>query len=372
MTAGRRSVGLRLRELRNRLIANPRFRRASARTPFVKRVANRRARELFDLTAGFTYTQTLLAFVQSGIGEALANEAATFEQIATRCKPISHRTIEAILRGAAGIDLVRQYSDYYALSDLGVALASEPGVLAMVRHHADVYQDLAEPLRALANDTPTRTAAIWQYAGGRGADGTDREGAERYSALMTATQAFVANEIVSAYRFSKHEHLVDVGGGAGEFALHVAREAPSIRATVFDLPDVVHVTSERMVNLAMSERIKALGGSFYDDPVPPDGDIYTLVRVLYDQDDEPARNLLANLYGGMPTGATILVAEPMASVSGAERLGTYFTMYLAAMQSGRCRTPREVCDLLTDAGFRNARPKPVNNPIFASLVMAER
>ena len=43
------------------LLASPRFRRWAAAFPLTRPIARRRARELFDLCAGFVYSQVLLA-----------------------------------------------------------------------------------------------------------------------------------------------------------------------------------------------------------------------------------------------------------------------------------------------------------------------
>ena len=364
--------GLRLRALRNRIIATPAFRRRAATIPFVRHIAARRASDLFDLTAGFAYTQATLAFVVSGIGDVLRTSPTTLDALAGELPDLSADTIERILDAAEGIGLIVRRGEVVALDDLGVALMHEPGVLAMVRHHRDVYADLTDPLALFASSEPTRTSAFWQYAGGRADGGTDPEGAAAYSALMAVTQGFVADELIAAYRFGCHRHLIDVGGGSGAFAAKVALATPELAVTVFDLPDVVPLATERFERDGLTGRAGVVGGSFHDAPLPSDGDVYSLVRVLYDHDDEPAMTLLSDLRAAMPSGATLLVGEPMASLPGARKVGTYFTMYLAAMRSGRCRTPERIIAMLREAGFTKARRRPVRAPLFTGLVSARK
>ena len=59
--------------LRNRLIADPAFQRRAASLPFVRAIAARRARALFDICAGFVYSQVLLACVRLSLFEKLAD-----------------------------------------------------------------------------------------------------------------------------------------------------------------------------------------------------------------------------------------------------------------------------------------------------------
>ncbi|MFU8765893.1 MAG: hypothetical protein ACNA7T_15290, partial [Haliea sp.] len=49
---------------RDRLLTNPRFHHWAVRLPLTRPIARRRSRELFDLTAGFVYSQVLFACVQ--------------------------------------------------------------------------------------------------------------------------------------------------------------------------------------------------------------------------------------------------------------------------------------------------------------------
>ena len=360
-------VRRRARLARSRLIGSARFRALSARTPGMRRIARGRANALFDLTAGFAYSQALTAIVELGVIERCADGATRADLAAIDLPPPA---LDALLDAAVALDLLSTIGDTHYPGDLGAALMGEPGLIAMVRHHALPYRDLATPVALLRGETEPETAAFWQYAGGRADGGTTPDGAARYSDLMGATQGFVAREVVDAYPFARHRHLVDIGGGSGAFALAAARAAPDLRVTVFDLPDVAPLAAERLAAEGLGERAGAVGGSFHDDALPRGADLYSLVRVLYDHDDAPALDLLRRVRAAMPDGATLLIAEPMADLPRHERVGAYFAMYLAAMRSGRCRSPARICAMLREAGFSRAGARAVRSPLFTGLVVA--
>jgi len=56
---------------RNKLLANPDFHRKARRNPFMRFMARRRARALFDLCSGFVYSQVLSTCVQLNLFEEL-------------------------------------------------------------------------------------------------------------------------------------------------------------------------------------------------------------------------------------------------------------------------------------------------------------
>ena len=57
---------------RNRTIANPAFQRWAAAFPLTRGIARRNTRALFDLCAGFVYSQTLFACIRLDLFAILA------------------------------------------------------------------------------------------------------------------------------------------------------------------------------------------------------------------------------------------------------------------------------------------------------------
>ncbi len=75
----------RWRLFRNRLLANTEFQRWAAKTPLVRRIASKKAVELHHLTAGFVYTQTLTAVVQSNLLAVLQGRIESTKSVAAMC-----------------------------------------------------------------------------------------------------------------------------------------------------------------------------------------------------------------------------------------------------------------------------------------------
>jgi demethylspheroidene O-methyltransferase len=72
-----------------------------------------------------------------------------------------------------------------------------------------------------------------------------------------------------------------------------------------------------------------------------------------------------------PPGGTVLVAEPMAGMRGAETVGAaYFSLYLLAMGQGRPREPGEYRDFLARAGFRRIRSPRPRSPVLTGVITA--
>jgi demethylspheroidene O-methyltransferase len=377
--------------LRNRLIADPRFQRWAASSLLTRFVARRRARALFDLCAGFVYSQVLLACVRLHLFEILSEGPRSLKSLADLLS-LTPDAAERLLRAAASLDLVRALpGDRYALADLGASLLGNPSVEAFIEHHSLLYDDLRDPVALLRGETSTKLSGFWPYAKDRpdristhlkspdeeNSNGDAGDVAETsyaaYSALMARSQALVAQDILDAYPIAKHRCLLDVGGGEGAFVMAAIARAPDLSFKLFDLPPVAARARDKLSAKGLSSKVEITGGSFLDNVLPRGADLITLVRIVHDHDDESTLALLRAVYAALSPGGTLLLAEPMAGTRGAEPIGdAYFGFYLLAMGRGRSRTPAEISKLLKAAKFDQIQEISTRRPMLASVIIAHR
>jgi demethylspheroidene O-methyltransferase len=363
----------RLKLARNRLLMSPTFRRWAAAFPLTAPLARRKAGESFDLVAGFVYSQVLLACVRLRLLDHLAAGPRPADDLA-KALGLRPEALARLLRAAAALRLVDlEDNGSVILGERGAALVDQPGILAMVEHHAILYDDLRDPVALLRGEGgPTGLSQFWTYAG-RGAPGRPGRDAAAYSALMTASLPLLVEEVFAAYPLGRHRHLLDVGGGEGGFAEAVARRWPALDVTLFDLPEVAARARQRLSRIPAAGRIAVSGGDFRRDALPTGCDIISLVRIVHDHDDDVVRPLLRAAHDALPPGGTLLIAEPMAGEPGAGAVGeAYFNIYLLAMGQGRARRPDELAALLRDAGFVDPRQRATRQPLITGVMTARR
>ena len=369
--------GLRERWLgwRDRLLASPSFQAGAARFPLTRWIARRRARAVFDLVAGFVYSQVLLACVKLRVFELLAEGPRRLDDIARRIG-LDGDAAARLLSAAVALRLVeRRGGDRFGLGVLGAPLAGNAGLAGMIEHHEMLYADLGDPVALLRGDAraPSRLAAYWPYAGAAEPAAADADEVSAYSQLMSASQPLVAGEILAAYPLGRHRAVLDVGGGEGTFLITAGKKLPRLGLILFDLPAVAARAKRRFAAAGMGTRADAIGGSFLHDALPRGADIVTLVRVLHDHDDASVATLLGAVHAALPPGGTVLVAEPMAETPGAEPMGdAYFGFYLLAMGRGRPRSSARLIDMLAAAGFVDMRLRATHLPLQTQLLVATR
>ncbi|MEQ8251166.1 MAG: methyltransferase [Oceanibaculum nanhaiense] len=372
------SLAIRLRHWRNRQIASPRFRRLMSRLPIARWIANRKANQLFRLTAGFIHSQILGSCVRLGLFDLLAEGGRTTDALAEACQLDPGRML-LLLEQAERLGLIRRMAaDFWMLDDAGAVVAGDPGLAAMIRHHDMLYRDLGQLDDLLRGSAPedihgTELARFWAYARGGAVTGLDAAAVAPYSALMRLSQAMIAGCVLGAHDFGRHRCLLDIGGGDGAFLVAAAMAYPALELRLFDLPAVAARAEDHLAAHGLAQRSRVHGGDFGQAPIPDDADCVTLIRILCDHDDGPARRILRNLYRSLQPGTQLVVAEAMAGPSeGARLAASYFSLYFLAMGSGRCRTGSEIQDLLSEAGFRSPRIVPTSSPLLATLIVATR
>ena len=300
-----------------------RWSRANALTRWITR---RRTRQVFDLMAGFVYSQVLLACVRLRLLETVAEEPRTLPELAQACS-VPAAGLQRLLNAAVALRLMELRGEgRYGLGALGAPIAGHAGIRAMIEHHAVLYQDMQDPVALLRDQLDQgRMSHYWPYA-------LDKE-------RDTRRQDWQAEKIA---RYS-------------------------------DLPQVAALARGNFARQGFGARATAHGGSFLHDRLPTGADLVTLVRVAHDHPDADVAQLLRNIHDALPPGGTLLLAEPMAQHADAPPQGdAYFHFYLLAMGSGRLRTAAELGGLLKAAGFISIERVPNPMPLHTEVLIARK
>lgn len=358
--------------LRDRLLASPKFQRWAASFPLTRPIAQRRARAIFDLGAGFVYSQVLRACLQLNLFDILYEGPQELTVLAQRFNLSVEATVR-LLKAARSLQLVSQKSEtIYRLGPLGAALAGNTSVIEMIKHHHLLYADLHDPLALLRGENePTQLSQYWAYARQDNPASLKDGNIFEYSRLMSVSQAMIIEDVLDAFSLKSYKCLLDVGGGEGFFVKAAVDRNPELEGIVFDLPSVVQRAHAQFEGSQSSERIRAIGGNFLTDDLPKDADVISLVRVILDHTDENALGILKAVCKALPNKGALLIAEPMSETPGAEPVSdAYFGFYLLAMGQGQTRTKEHHWRLLKAAGFSKMREIRTRRPFLTRLLVA--
>lgn len=358
---------------RNALLASERFQNFATAFPPTRPISRKRSRALFDIVAGFTYSQVLYAVVKLDLISTLSTSPKTTETLAAQYNFETDRLLR-LLKASESLDILeRTKNGAWTLGVHGAALAGNSWIMRFIMHHDLLYRDAEDPLSLLRD--PQRDTALkrfWSYADRDGAPDAKTEDVAAYTELMSASQKAVAREIIATYDFARHTHVMDVGGSNGTFLSELAFHSPLPALTLFDLPPVAELARSRLGALGLENRVVIKAGSFLHDDLPKGADLITLIRILHDHDDDSVLSLFERVRHAIPAKGVLLIAEPLSGEKSiAPVADAYFGLYFAAMGQGKTRNLAEIAELARKAGFSKARALPTRMPLITGLIQIE-
>ena len=178
---------------------------------------------------------------------------------------------------------------------------------------------------------------VWGYLS------KDAEASRVFDAAMTGKAHGQVAGVIATYDFSGATVIGDIGGGAGHLLRAILQATPSAKGVLFDQPHVVDkaVTSDRM---------QTQGGNFFTDTLPA-CDVYVLMEVIHDWDDDHARQILSGIRASAPPGARVLLIEALVPDKDVPSFPRTLDLWMLTI-SGKQRSLDEYAALLAQTGFR--------------------
>lgn len=147
--------------------------------------------------------------------------------------------------------------------------------------------------------------------------------------------------------------LLDVGGGSGAYSMEFIRQNPEIRATVFDLPNVIPITNEFIEKEGFSNRIKTCVGNYTTDELPQGFDTIFLSAIIHSNSLEVNQELIKKCFSSLNPNGKIIIQDWIMNNDRTEPTsGAIFAInMLVGTEAGDCFTEQEVTEMLINAGF---------------------
>uniref|UniRef100_A0A8C7P9F7 Acetylserotonin O-methyltransferase-like n=1 Tax=Oncorhynchus mykiss TaxID=8022 RepID=A0A8C7P9F7_ONCMY len=189
----------------------------------------------------------------------------------------------------------------------------------------------------------------------------------RFMKAMHSIAKVSGRDVATAFDLSKYKTACDLGGCTGAMAYEFAKAHPGLSVTMFDLPEVIEMSSHFRPHDA-DDRVSFVAGDFFKDELPK-ADVYILARILHDWSDEKVHILLSKIAKACNPGCCVLVSEIFLDE---DRKGPSRGLLQAlSLTEGRQRSASEYSLLLKSHGFTAAQVKHTHNLLDAILCVTE-
>jgi|GEM_PF-1012199 len=140
-------------------------------------------------------------------------------------------------------------------------------------------------------------------------DGYERLTREEYFIAANPRRVMWGDQLSSIYSFKGHRVVLDVAGGSGGILIGIRKQNPHLRCILFDLPTTEDFARRCVEEAGESERIRFVGGSFFEQDLPRGADLALLSNVIHNWTPEQDVFILSKIYDALEPGGTLLVKE---------------------------------------------------------------
>ncbi len=231
----------------------------------------------------------------------LARRAATPEELALHLGA-SSRGMRALCITCTALGLLEKQGRRYRTTSTAAALLvnGQPGYAGhLLAGFAGVYSDWVQLDQAVRTGQP-----VAQPSRDKG-----DESLRQFVLSMHASSQGPAHWLVESFDLGSRKRLLDVGGGAGTFAMTFCQKYSGLEAVVLDLPDVITVAQELIAQADLHQRIRTLGVDYREAPFPAGYDVVLLCNVLHQEDIKTCRSLLRQSYDALNPGGIVVVLD---------------------------------------------------------------
>jgi precorrin-6B methylase 2 len=317
------------------------------------------AENIQHIARGFSKSRILLTAVELDIFTLLAETPLSAVEVVIKLKS-NLRATTIFLDALAAMDLLFKENDSYRTDPELVSLlteGSDESILPSLMHTAHLWKTWSQLTETVLGFDPASRP------------GTDRENwTKAFIGAMHVRALRDAPELVKAIDPGTAQNLIDVGGGSGSYTIGFLQITSGMRATIFDLPEVIPMARERVTEESLIDRVTLVAGDFNEDDLPGGHDLALLSAIIHQNSHEQNVKLYKNTYGALDPGGRIIVRDyAMSSDRIQPASGAMFAInMLVNTQGGNSYTFDEIKSGLEEAGFE--RVKLIQESEMSSLV----
>ena len=136
---------------------------------------------------------------------------------------------------------------------------------------------------------------------------------------------------------------------------------------MLDLAAVVPVAQGYIAEAKLQDRVDAVAGDFFRDPLPP-SDLYGMGRILHDWSDEKVSIQLKKVRDALPAGGALLICEKILNpLKDGPTSAMLQSLNMLVCTEGRERSAAEYEALCEAAGFSRFESKLTGRGVDAML-----
>jgi len=327
---------------------------------------------IFDLLEAFRRSKTMFAALTLGVFDALESGPQSAAALGTALK-LDHGALERLLDACVGLQLLMRQGAHYENTPTASAYLCTQSASRMtgyLNYSNEILWKMWGNLEDAVREGTNRWQQTFGWDGPIFSSFFKTDAAMREFLMGMHGQGLLSSpHVASAFDLSRFRRLVDLGGATGHLAIAICERYPHLRGVVFDLPETGPLAREIVGASRGQARIEIAAGDFFADPLP-EGDLYSLGRILHDWTESKCLLLLRRIHERLPSGGAVLIAEKLLDEDrSGPRWALMQNLGMLLYTEGKERTLSEYKSLLNQVGFLDVQGVITPSPLDAVLAV---
>jgi len=317
-----------------------------------------------DYTKAFILSKMLMTAIDINLFPLLDNKSLSIKELISRLNVDSKIGIE-FFNALVAYGILQVEKSKFSLSPIAKSVLPSYKNIKSWNEEMKVTFSALVDLTQILKSGDYKSSALSKYWAYKKALERHEIDSHAYSEAMDNSIGKICKSIIDNFDFTSYSHLLDMGGGYGQFAIKIAEKISNLKLTVVDLPSVCAVTKKIIAARGLTTRINCVGIDFFKDSPPENPDIITLIRVLHDWNDEEVKFLLTRVWNILANEGTILISEPIIDDRKPKLdKGSCATALMLSLMGGKRRKISDYKAILKSIGFEKINCIDINLSIF--------
>ena len=297
------------------------------------------------LSRSFQQSRVFLTGVELGIFTVLGEDEKLSDQVAMEIKA-DPRATDRLLNALCVTGAIKKKDGKFRNSEAAkqYLVEGKPEYQAGLMHSVNLWDSWTDLTDAVKAGSSVKQSSV-----------TER-GDKWFKPFIAAmhNRAFSeAPSLVGQIDLKGVKKVLDVGGGSGAYSMAFVKAGNDICSTVFDLPNVVSMTENYVLDAGLEGKIDTAPGDYNTDEMPSGYDLAFLSAIIHINSPEQNIELIKRVSRALNPGGRIVISD---FIMDDDRIrpsfGAFFALnMLVNTDSGDTYTESEVKDWLEQAGM---------------------
>jgi ubiquinone/menaquinone biosynthesis C-methylase UbiE len=180
----------------------------------------------------------------------------------------------------------------------------------------------------------------------------------------------IAPRVVDQIDLSGRNHLIDLGGGPGTYAIHFCKANPSLRATVYDLSTTEPFATKTIERFGLRDRIDFVAGNYIEGDIKGSYDVAWVSHILHGEGPEDCQSIIRKVISVLEPGGLILIHDFILNdnLDGPLFPALFSLNMLINTQHGQSYSESQITSMLAKAGAKEINRIPFQGPNDSGII----